>query len=242
MNTKASDEFLARQKVLVLSPHADDEAFGCAGTLAKVKKLGGEAYVMAFTVGDLDQYNGEDGVVRGDVREEEFERTAEFLDLDGWDIVFRDSEKHLRLDQMPRRDLIGIIERESEISLDNLQPTMVMLPAHSYNQDHVAVFEAGFTACRPGTPGVKAFPSTVLAYDNPTLFWNVDRDKFHANFYVDISEFLDVKIQALKMHESQQRPSPHHCSAENLERLVRLRGSEISAEAAEAFCCLRFVI
>jgi LmbE family N-acetylglucosaminyl deacetylase len=242
MIIRAADEFLARQRVLVLSPHADDEAFGCAGTLAKVKKLGGEVYVMCFSAGDLRRYDTRGKAVKGKTREDEFARTAEFLGLDGWEIVYRESDKHLRLDTVPRRDMISIIERETPLSLDNLKPSMVLLPAHSYNQDHVAVFNAGFTACRPGMPGVKSFPAIVLAYDNPTLFWNMDRDKFHANFYVDISEFLEIKLKALAMHRSQRRDSPHHCSAENLERLVRLRGSEISVEAAEAFCCLRFVM
>ena len=33
---EASDEFLSKQRLLVLSPHADDEAYGCAGTIAKI--------------------------------------------------------------------------------------------------------------------------------------------------------------------------------------------------------------
>jgi len=242
MIIRAADEFLSKQRVLVLSPHADDEAFGCAGTIAKVKKLGGEVFLRVFSVGDVEPYDTTGKVVKGATREEEFKRTAEFLKLDGWDIVFRESQRHLRLDAIPRRDLISVVEREGPLSLDTLKPSMVLLPAISYNQDHIAVFEAGFTACRPGMPGVKSFPAIVLAYDNPTLFWNMDRDKFHANFYVDISEFIEVKLRALEMHRSQQRPAPHHCSRENLERLVRLRGSEISVEAAEAFCCLRFVM
>lgn len=238
----ASDEFLSKQRLLVLSPHADDEAFGCAGTIAKVKKLGGEAYIMLFSVGDLAQYDSGGKVVKGSLREEEFRQTAQLLGVDGWDLIYRDAETHLRLETIPRREMIHVIEQSSSVSLEKIKPTMVALPAVSYNQDHCAVFEAGFTACRPGTPGVKHFPPTVLVYDNPTLFWNMERQKFHANFYVDISEFLDIKLKALSMHQSQQKPSLHHCSPENLENLVRLRGSEISVEAAEAFTCLRFVL
>lgn len=242
MTTSVSDAFLAAQRALVITPHADDEAFGCAGTLAKIKRLGGEAYIMCLSVGDLRQYDEARETVSGKTREQEFVDTCEFLGVDGCDIVYRDAETHLRLDAIPRRDLIAVIERDSPLALDRLKPTLVMLPAISYNQDHVAAFEAGFTACRPGIPGVKSFPPTVLTYDNPTLFWNMERDKFHANVYVDISEFIDVKLEALRKHASQRRPPLHHCSAENLERLVRLRGSEISVEAAEAYSCLRFVM
>ena len=143
---------------------------------------------------------------------------------------------------MPRRDLIALIERESKVALDKVKPTMVALPAISYNQDHCAVFQAGFTACRPHLPEIKHFPQIVLSYDNPTLFWNVEYEKFHPNFYVDISKYLDHKLKALSFHKSQLKPRLHHCSLDTLETLVRLRGREISVEAAEAYMCYRFML
>ena len=50
MNT-IGDEFLSRQRVLVISPHADDETYGCAGTIARVKDLGGQVFVSLISVG-----------------------------------------------------------------------------------------------------------------------------------------------------------------------------------------------
>lgn len=172
----------------------------------------------------------------------EFAKTAGFLKVDGYDLVYKDTAKHLRLDAIPRRDLITQIESTSKVSIDRVKPTIVALPAISYNQDHCAVFYAGFTACRPSLPALKHFPKIVLSYDNPTLFWNVEREKFHPNFYVDISKYLDKKLQALSLHQSQLKPRLHHCSLNALEMLVRLRGREISVEAAEAFMCYRFVL
>ena len=242
MLTEVSDNFLGKQRLLVVSPHADDESFGCAGTIAKIKKLGGEVYILVMSVGDLKLYDGRKDVVTGDTRAEEFAKVAEFLKIDGYDIAYTDAESHLRLDAIPQRDLINIIEKTSSVSLDNINPTMVALPAISYNQDHVATFKAGFTACRPHDPTVKSFPRIVLSYDNQTLFWNVDYDKYHPNLYVDISEFLEIKLQALRLHKSQLRHSPHHCSIENMEYLARTRGHEISVAAAESFVCHRFML
>jgi len=195
-----------------------------------------------MSVGDILQYNGLGEPVRGATRQEEFLRAMELLRVDDHEIIYTDPKVHLRLDHIPRRDLIAKIERESKVSLERVRPTMVALPAISYNQDHVAVFHAGFTACRPHLPELKHSPSVVLAYENPTLFWNVEREKFHPNFYVDISDFLEVKLEALRCHASQLRPSLHHCSLENLESLTRVHGREISVEAAEAFMCFRFVL
>jgi len=242
MSSVFSDKFLSQQRLLVVSPHADDESFGCAGTIAKIKKLGGEVYILVMSVGDLKIYNANNDIVSGDTRTKEFEKVAEFLNIDGYDIAYTDTDTHLRLDAVPQRDLINIIEKKSKVALDNIHPTMVALPAISYNQDHVATFKAGFTACRPHDPTVKSFPRIVLSYDNQTLFWNTDYDKFHPNFYVDISEYLDAKLNALSLHKSQLRHSPHHCSIENMEYLARTRGHEISVSAAEAFVCHRFMM
>jgi LmbE family N-acetylglucosaminyl deacetylase len=195
-----------------------------------------------MSVGDLKHYDGHKNIVKSETRSSEFAKVAEFLQIDDYDIAFTDTKTHLRLDSVPQRDLISIIERDSKVSLDKINPTIVALPAISYNQDHVATFKAGFTACRPHDPKVKAFPRIVLGYDNQTLFWNVDYDKFHPNLYVDISSFLDVKLKALSLHKSQLRHSPHHCSIENMEYLARVRGHEISVTAAEAFVCHRFML
>ena len=242
MASSVSDEFLSRQRLLVISPHADDESFGCAGTIAKIKSLGGEVYILVMSVGDLKLYDGKSQMVSGNTRIDEFSKVADFLKIDGYDIAYKDTETHLRLDAVPQRDLINIIEKSSTVSLDNINPTMVALPAISYNQDHVATFRAGFTACRPHDPTVKSFPEIVLSYDNQTLFWNIDYDKFHPNFHVDITDFLDDKLKALSLHKSQLRHSPHHCSIENMEFLAKTRGHEISVAAAEAYVCHRFMI
>ena len=59
----ASDEFLSKQRMLVISPHADDESFGCAGTMARIKDLGGEVYVTCCSVGTLKHYDGQEAQV-----------------------------------------------------------------------------------------------------------------------------------------------------------------------------------
>lgn len=239
---QASKEFLSNQRVLIVSPHSDDEAFGCAGTMSRIKDLGGEVYVMLMSIGDLEQFKENEDMVEMSTRKEEFVEEMEFLGVDDYDIIFEDSEKHLRLDRMSRRDLIAKIETDSKLSLQNLEPSMLLLPSISYNQDHEATFRAGFTAARPGLEGVKHMPPYVLSYDNPTHFWNVEREKFHPNFYVDISDHWETKVEALEKHDSQLRPSEHFLSLDTMLHLSKLRGREIGADAAEAYMCLRFVL
>ncbi len=234
------DGFWADQRVLVIAPHPDDEAYGCGGTIAKVKASGGEVFVIVGSVGDLRHYSSEHPIVRGAERAEELCRALEVLGVDGYEILFEDTHRHMRLDAVARRDLVTLLEREARYSIDRVRPTVVILPHPSYNQDHEALFKAGFAACRPHLPQDKPLPQLVLSCDAPQLCWNPA--PFHPNFYVDISEFLEVKLRALSCHVSQLRPPPHHGSLENAERLARLRGAEISVEAAEAFVCHRMAV
>lgn len=233
------DSFLAQQRLLVIAPHADDECFGCAGTMARIKHLGGEVYVIVCSVGDLKHYDGTGGLVEGSTREKELGKVMDFLHVDDWDVLYRESDKHLRMDMIPRRDLISKFERDSKLAMDRIKPTILAIPISSYNQDHEAVFRAAFTAARPGVPTIKPFQKMVIGYDNTSLFWSLEREKFHPNFYVDISDFLEEKLQALSMHSSQMRDSIHHSSVQNVEYIARVRGREVSVDAAEGYMVFR---
>lgn len=235
-------DILSGQRILILAPHADDETYGCAGTIAKAKSLGAEVYVVVVTVGDLVHYDGRGEITKGDTRASELDDVMKYLQVDDYEILYDDAKTHLRLDSIPRRDLVARFERDARLSMDRLRPTMVLLPAVSYNQDHEAVFRAGFTACRPHLHEIKPFQKIVLAYDSTSLSWSTEREKFHPQVYVDISQFLGNKLKALSLHASQVRPSLHHGSIESVEYWARVRGREISVEAAEAYMCLRFLL
>lgn len=251
------DDFLGRQRLLVVSPHADDETYGCAGTMARVKALGGEVYVVLASVADLVHYGTEcERAVAGDAvtavpskklvtqrtRLDEFESVMKLLGVDDWDVLFTDATTHLALDTVPRKQLVGMLEADGRLSIDALRPTMVMIPALSYNQDHEALYRACMTATRPGAEGEKFTVPFVLAYDNTSLFWAPEQQRFHPSLYVDVSAYLDTKIEALRMHQSQVRAPLYHGSPEGLELATRVRGREVGVEAAEGFVQLRGVL
>lgn len=238
-----TQSLLKNQRCLVIAPHPDDEAFGCAGTMARLKAEGSEVYVICVSAADLQHYNvGAHRFVSGQTRQEEFEQSMKILGVDDYELLFNDAEIHLKLDAKPLKELINLFETGCRLAIDKVKPTMIILPAISYNQDHEAVFRAGFTACRPSLPDVKPFQRIVLACEYPAISWSLQHEKFHANFYVDISQYLDLKLKALASYKSQVREGIHHCSLENVEWLCRVRGREVSVDAAEAFMCHRFLV
>ena len=237
-----TDEFLSRQRLLVISPHPDDESYGCAGTIARMKALGAKVYVLAVSAGDLHHFSDKAPFVTGETRLKEFRAAMEYLDVDDFEILYSDTETHERLDALPRRELIEKFEQGAKLSMEKVEPTIVALPAISYNQDHEAVFRAGFTACRPAPAPRKGVPPIVLAYDNTALFWSMEREKFHPTLYVDITGYLEQKLKALSLHQSQRKDPLHHASLENVEFTAKARGREISCDAAEGYMCLRFAM
>ncbi|MEN3361028.1 MAG: hypothetical protein V7637_5010 [Mycobacteriales bacterium] len=247
------DGFLARQRLLVITPHADDETYGCAGTIARVKALGGEVYVVLVSIADVHQYGAgggyqaaaygtpepAKGLVTGQTRLTEFESVMKLLGVDDWDVLFTDERTHLALDTLPRKEIVRLLEADGRLAIDAVRPTMVLIPASSYNQDHEALYRACVTATRPGVPGGKYTVPFVLAYDNTSLFWVPEQSRFHPTVYVDVSDYLAVKLDAMRLHASQLREPLYHGSLEGLELATKVRGREVGVAAAEGFALLR---
>jgi LmbE family N-acetylglucosaminyl deacetylase len=234
--------FLARQRLLVVAPHADDETAGAGGLMARVKEAGGKVFVMVLSTGDLVHFDATGKKTRKATRRQELAEAMKVLEVDDWEIVYEDTSLHLRLETLPRRELTEQIERKARLATEKTRPTMIVLPAPSYNQDHEAVYKAGITACRPHLAGMKAFQNFVLVADAPQLAWGA-AFPFRPNFYVDISgPYLERKLKAYACHRSQIRPEPSQAGLGALRLLAEARGREISVPAAEAFECRRFVV
>jgi N-acetylglucosamine malate deacetylase 1 len=235
-------QFLARQRLLVVAPHADDETAGAGGLMARVKDAGGKVFVMVMSTGDLLHFDSTGKKTKKSTRRDELAAAMKTLDVDAWEIVYEDTRLHLRLETLPRRDLADRIERSSLLATEKTRPTMIVLPAPSYNQDHEAVYRAGLAACRPHLHSMKSFQQFVLVADAPQLSWS-RATIFKPNFYIDITgKYLDLKLKAYMCHKSQVRPEPSQAGIGAIKLMAESRGREISVEAAEAFECHRFVL
>lgn len=230
------------RRILVVAPHADDEAIGCGGIILKAVAQGAQVYILVVSVGDLVRV-GDGGEKRtGSERVDEVERVRQFFKATDAEVFMTDEQRHMRLDAIPRRDLVAVLEREARLSIQKVKPHLVLLPAPSYNQDHEAVCRAGITACRPHDPKALSVPPAVWLYEYPPNSWCLPHERFVPNVYVDISEHLQGKIDSYLLYESQARSGMHQNSPENIKTLALLRGREVGVEAAEAFQALRLLL
>lgn len=233
---------LTRERLLVIAPHPDDEVIGAGGLIAKVKRLGGKVYILYLTIGDTQDFTKK-GISQLSQRQRELEKVAKFLQFDDYDIAFEGNDYHLRLDVLGQKALIDVIERESNVSIEKVKPSIVAFPRSiSYNQDHKAGAEAAHAALRPAPNHHKHFVPTVLSYEEAADMWTTQRMSA-LNVFVPLTQSeLKTKLAALALYSSQLRPFPNLRSKEALTALGRLRGAACGQEYAEGFLAHRILI
>ncbi|WP_214321304.1 PIG-L deacetylase family protein [Nonomuraea sediminis] len=224
-------------RVLVISPHADDEVLGCGGLLAAQSAAGADVHILYLAVDGMHHY-GLDGATTYEQRLDEIESVRETLGFT-YEIAYGDRDLTERLDTLPRRELVDLFER----ALNERRPDLLLVPSFAdYDQDHRAVFDAAFAAARPIAPQFgKWLVPNVFMYEMSKIQWASEPMPRHT-VYCDITRFIETKLVALRGYKSQYRPSPHIRSEESVTALATLRGAEIGVPHAEAFGVLREVL
>jgi len=226
----------SKTRLLVISPHPDDEALGIAGLIGKCIKEKARVLIYYLCVGKSRQLVT--GKTEENTRLKEIKNVANFSSAETK--VEYVGDEFCRLDTIAQKELIEKIEDV----IEDFKPTIAGIPsAGSYNQDHRAVYEASITALRPTPKEIRHFVSFVLEFYEPYL-WGVTPPK-NPNYYLDLStrfkngNLLDFKINFYKKHKTQVRKDPFPRSPQNLIRLAHVYGKEIGVEIAEAYHILR---
>ncbi|MGB6301511.1 MAG: PIG-L deacetylase family protein [Rivularia sp. (in: cyanobacteria)] len=219
-------------KVLVIAPHHDDEVLGVGGTIAKYAAEGAEVYVAIITRGYPPEYTEES--CEQDVKEAH--KAHKHLGVK--ETIFL-SFPAAKLDTIPHRDV--------NVQLSNLvskiQPDLLFIPfIGDIHLDHQRIFLSSLVAARPNNPNA---PKAIYAYETLSeTNWYAPyvTPNFVPNVFIDISEHLETKLQAMQMYASQIKSFPNERSEETLRALATLRGSTVNRFAAEAFYLVRQII
>ncbi len=214
-------------RIVVIAPHNDDEILGVGGTMAKYAKQGHEVIVCEVTAGDL-----EDEMVQLQKREaiashELMNVKTHFMDL-----------PVVGLREMKTTELNAAFQRH----MQELQPDIVFLPHKGdMHIDHRMTIEAVMVALRPvSLPNLKA----IYAYETLSeTDWNTPSvdNSFIPTLFVDITDEMETKLEAMKCHASQLCEYPHPRSLEALRALAMHRGSTVCRKYGEAFMVIREV-
>jgi methionyl-tRNA formyltransferase/LmbE family N-acetylglucosaminyl deacetylase len=215
------------RRVLAIAAHPDDEVLGVGGTLIRHFKRGDEVRVAIVCSAHSIRYREGEHDQPGDSQ-----RAAYYLGAQVTGLGFPDQ----RLDAGSNLELIQALEGQ----IREFQPDIVY--THHWgdvNADHVRIAEAMDVATRPfAAPWIQR----VSAFHTPSSSeWTASgRDRpFSPNVFVDITEELDRKVDAMRCYQSELRPYPHPRSLRSLRERAGVWGSAANMKAAEPLMLLR---
>ena len=197
---------------LVISPHCDDEALGCAGMLYNRKK---DSNTFVYYMG-VDLFH----IVKREDRVKEVDDVSKYLNFDYR--IGTNQVNHYH------RDLI--IDEITDL-INEIKPKEVFIPNPSYNQDHKEVYDACMIALRPHDRNY--FVPCVFVFEvDQYLLWG--DNNFEPNYFEPID--VDSKIKAYEMYKSQVRLFR---PPELIKNYARIRGLSSNTQYAEAFKIIR---
>ncbi len=214
-------------KVLVVAPHPDDETLGCGGTLLKHKSDNDDVYWLIITGMD-NNYSKERKVKR----EEEIKKVSLSYKFKGsYDLKLPTSH----LDMVPISKIVSLI---SDI-VNKVKPDIIYLPNPSdIHTDHGIVFKAAYSC----TKNFRfPFIRKILIYEtlSETEFSPIfKKNTFIPNVFIDITEFLEKKIEIFKIYETEVMEEFSPRSIETIKALAGYRGRKKKKKYAEAFSLL----
>lgn len=219
------------KSTLVVAPHADDEILGAGGAMARWATEGEQVYVLVVTKGRLPLFSE---AYMANVRSEAL---AAHKILGVKETIFLD---------FPAAELGSVLDREINAAIgdvvERVRPDRMLIPfVGDIHRDHQIIFWSSMVASRPNK---ECYPQEILAYETLSeTNWSAPSitPQFAPNVFIDISDFLEKKIQALDFFKSQMREFPNERSVEAVRALAQLRGASVHRKAAESFALVRRV-
>ena len=216
-------------RIMAVGAHPDDIEFICAGTLARYTARGDEVFNVVCTNGDMGHMTIPAEEL-GKIRIEEARRAAESIGTSYLNLG--EPDEWLFHDKRTRLLMIDAIRWA--------HPDVIITHApEDYHPDHRTcsdlVFAASFLATVPHI--VTEYPSVdhlaTLIYADTIAGTN-----FIPEEYVDITDTIDQKVEALLCHESQvvwMRDHDNLEIADFVRGLAQTRGQQCGAPFAEGF-------
>lgn len=205
-------EEIENKVAMVIMAHPDDAEFSCAGTVAKWVREGWQVYYVVCTEAgsggpdEATEVGLEARLQVSETRREEQRAAGKILGLK--DVIFlnyRDGELQPTL--AFRRDIVRLLRTYKPYRVICQSPERSWTPQMyigAYHPDHRACGEGVISALYPASQNPWDFPELLAEGLKPHKvkeLYVVGAP--HLNHWVDISDTMDTKIEALLAHASQ---------------------------------------
>lgn len=219
-------------RVLVVVAHPDDAEEKCGGTMARMRERGDEVFICHASSGSL----GHEVIPPEELRPIRLAEAQAAGAVIGAKVIWGGFDDLDVYDgNKEARDKMVDVIRYADPDL------IITHYPHDYMPDHVAVsklvFDASFTATLPNyrtektSNAVKLVPIYYMMPDGGVAFTPTE--------YVDISDYMDVKMQMLCSHQSQLVWLRDHDGIDYTEMTrvaSRFYGFQCGVDYAEGFC------
>jgi len=142
----------------------------------------------------------------------------------------------MRLDTVAHVDLNRVVEEH----IRDFRPQIVYTAHPDVNRDHSALFDSTAVATRP-LPAQPVRRVLTYAPTSSTEWTPAALNWFVPNWFVDVTETIQRKIDAFACYETEQREFPHPRNEKALRACAQFYGANVGCEYAEPFVLVRGV-
>ena len=231
--------------ILVLAAHPDDEILGMGGTIKKFTKQKNNVKIVIFATGitarrSTDYKNSSNYKINDDINQK-MKKQIISLRKDAKNAVKLLGVNNIEFLDFPdnEMDLVSNLQITKEIEkiIKKFKPEQVFTHTNSdVNVDHRALYNATLTATRPKK---NSKIKKVFAFEIPSSTEWFFPTHFSPNVFVNITNEIKTKIQALSKYKTELEDFPHPRSKDAIEAISKRWGSVSGYKNAEAFYLIR---
>ena len=227
------------KKILIVAAHPDDEVLGCGGTILKHVADGDSVHIVIMAEGITSRDSVRDIVKNTSLLEK--------LHSQSYMVAKRLGAQSLTMFRFPdnRMDSVNLLDiiKKIEQVVDNVKPDVIYTHhGGDINIDHQITNKTVITASR-ALPGKSVKQILFFETLSSTDYQLIDRNNiFVPNWFVDIENEINNKIEILKIYDSEMREYPHSRSYEGVKLLAQYRGLAVGHKYIEAFSIGRNIL
>ena len=212
--------------ILFIGAHPDDIELSCGGTVCYYINKGYDVYCYHLTNGVYSDIEG--NLVRS--FDEIYETTKKSLGILGI------NEKNMIFNDIPATELRVNKENISKLQKFIIAQKIKIIFTHpnpdTYHQDHRAAHNITMA-------GARRYINNIFLFE---ILFNFAGGLMIPNYYVDISKYIDIKCNALRLHKTEYTKFGEEKWIDSVKSLAKYRGIQVDTDYAEAFYVMKYFL
>lgn len=215
-------------KVLIVGVHLDDETLGCGGSILRYKKEGDEVNWLLISQST--------NVLPGNSTEERVQKTEKLVKVIQEQYEF-DNVFQLRCAPAQLHEYnVGSLIQKLDSVISQIKPNIIYLPFRGdVHSDHRIVFDAIYGCTKSFRKPYIEKIYMIETLSETEFSPSIPSTSFCPNVYVDITDYIDKKLEIMKLYDTEIMEEPYPRSLSSMKALARVRGSRAGVMYAEAF-------